>query len=252
MFGGKRRQERNDWEDFLAQSKDQDFALFKHLGGLAGVEQVLAGLPALTATIPDREVAETWVTTTVKTGYTVISSFYTAYLADRERKRDEPSQLAAWRDDIASDSDLDEMKIELCRVDALRLTGFDKSLPRSVFFQLVRHPYRILPAEILAQLPTAFEQLSDCDWDTFLKMYALPTVHDAAGGFNKVMGLDGAPKSAFMSRDWHMYTAEWRTNIPQGVPISIGSDVGTIVADPEISAHDRILVMKVPYKLMID
>lgn len=252
MFGRKRRQERNDWEDFMAQSKGQDFALFKHLGGLAGVEQVLAGLPALTVTVPERELAETWMTTRVKTGYNVISSFYTAYLADREKKRDEPSQLAAWRDEIVADSSLDEMEIELCRVEALRLTGFDKSLPRSVFFQLVRHPYRILPAEILAQLPTAFEKLSDRDWDTFLKMYAQPTVHDAAGGFNKVMELDGAPKNAFISSDWYMRTAEWRTNIPQGVPIGVESDVGTVVADPTINQHDRILVMKVPFKMQID
>ena len=252
MFGRKRRQERNDWEDFMAQSKGQDFALFKHLGGLAGVEQVLAGLPALTATIPDREVAETWMTATVKTGYSVISSFYTAYLADSEKKRDEPSLLASWRNDISSNSDLDEMKIDLSRVEALRLTGFDKSLPRSVFFQLVRHPYRILPAEILAQLPTAFNKLSRQEWDTFLCMYAQPTVHDAAGGFNKVMELNGAPESVSMSGDWRMDLAQWRTNIPQGVPIGVGADVGTIVDDPKISAHDRILVMKVPHKMLID
>lgn len=252
MFGRKRKHERNDWEDFMAQSKGQDFALFKQLGGLVGVEQVLAGLPSLTATIPEREVAKTWMTATVKTGYYVVASFYMAYLTEQKRGRGKPSVLEQWRKDIHKAADLDEMKIELCRVEAMRLTGFDKSLPRSVFFQLVRHPYRVLPAEILAQLPTAFEELSDQDWDTFLKMYAQPTMHDAAGGFNKAMELDGAPKSAFMSRDWCMHTAEWRTHIPHGVPISAGSDVGTVVADPKISAHDRILVMKVPYKLMID
>lgn len=249
MFGRRHRQERNDWEDFMARSNGQNFALFKHLGGKAGADLVLAGLPALTATVPEREVAKTWVTASVKTGYGVIAGFYAAYLAEREKQKGDPSPLNAWRDDVAANSDLDEMEIELCRVEARNLTGFDQSLPRSIFFQLVRHPYHILPAEILAQLPTAFEELPDLEWDTFMEMYAQPTMHDAAGGFNKLMILHGAPKSSFSKRNWNMYAQEWR-NVPQGVPIRAG--VGTIVADPEIRACDRILVMKVPYKLVVD
>ncbi|MFM2424306.1 MAG: hypothetical protein RLZZ70_697 [Candidatus Parcubacteria bacterium] len=225
MFG------RNDWKDFLTLTTGQLFALFKHLGGAAGVKRVLSGLSALSATIPEHEVAETWMTVRVKTGYQVIASFYKAYGI--------PSSLKMWRQEIAA-SDHVEMEIDLCTVLASDLTGFDKPLPRSVFFSLIRHPYRILPAEILGQLPTVFDAaFAEKGWDRQLRMYAQPTVHDAAGKFNRVLSLEGNPPGSFES-SWYMPYQERHA----------GAVLGPVVEDPKISPNDWLLVMKVSYPLV--
>lgn len=225
MFG------RNDWKDFSILTNGQLFALFKHLGGAAGVKRVLNGLPALSATIPEHEVAETWMTVRIKTGYDVIASFYQAY--------GKPDSLKLWRQEIAASEHV-EMEIDLCTVTASDLTGFDKPLPRSVFFALIRHPYRILPAEILGQLPTVFDAtLADKYWNRQLKMYAQPTVHDAAGKFNRVLSLEGNPPGFFKS-SWYMPYQEWHA----------GAVLGPVVEDPTISPNEWLLVMKVHHQLV--